>query len=206
MPFAGPRPEPTIDQIGHENAAGVERVTWSEPERTMILKVIIGGTFHPYFFELSPQNEEDEKDIFYTLNGRDCYTTVYYQGFHGRYIREMYTSSIKQLIGNSIVDNSDMHNVKVSFDDQSEKVFVTFHNNTWATQRTKIPGKAAVEVYKMVKMRKLNMPRTIRVMKSTYLAEKMAENLGLGTIEQGLFIKQNVVRTNTLPSIHFCAE
>lgn len=110
--------------------------------------------------------------MFNTLHGRDPYTTVYYKGFSEQHIREMYTSSIKQLIGNAIVDEADMRNVKVSFGGQSERVFVTFeqHNtgNTgehWMTRRSKIPGKIAIEVYKAVKMRKLRIPQSIRVMR-----------------------------------------
>lgn len=162
-----------LSKLGIEEPTGVNRVMWSEHQKTIILKVVIGGAFYPnLFLRSTPDSQKYEGDVFNVLNGRDPYTTVFYQGFNEQYIREMYTSSIKQLICNGIVDKADMRNVKVSFGEQSERVFVTFeqHNNGekgvhWMTKRSKIPGKIAIEVYKAIKMRKLGMPRKIRVMR-----------------------------------------
>lgn len=162
-----------LGNLGIEEPTGVNRVAWSDQQKTIILKVVIGGAFYPnLFLRSTPDSQKYELQVFNVLNGRDPYTTVFYQGFNEQYIREMYTSSIKQLIGNGIVDKSDMRNVKVSFGEQSERVFVTFEPLTngnqddhWVTKRSKIPGKIAVEVYKAIKMRKLHMPRKIRVMR-----------------------------------------
>lgn len=162
-----------LTNLGIEEPTGVNRVVWSEQQKTIILKVVIGGAFYPnLFLRSTPDSQKYESEVFNVLNGRDPYTTVFYQGFNEQYIREMYTSSIKQLIGNGIIDKADMRNVKVSFGEQSERVFVTFepHSNGnkgahWMTKRSKIPGKIAIEVYKAIKMRKLRMPRKIRVMR-----------------------------------------
>lgn len=159
--------------LGIEAPTGVNRAIWTEQHKTIILKVVIGGAFYPnIFLRSTPVSQKYDADVFNLLNGRDPYTTVFYQGFSEQYIREMYTTSIKQLIGNGIVDKDDMHKVKVSFDAQCERVFVTFkqHDNGnagahWMTRRSKIPGKIATEVYKAIKMRKLRMPRKIRVMR-----------------------------------------
>lgn len=162
-----------LSKLGIEEPTGVNRVHWSEQQKTIILKVVIGGAFYPnLFLRSSPDSQKYEADAFNMLNGRDPYTTVYYQGFNEQYIREMYSTSIKQLISRGIVDKADMRNVKVSFGEQSERVFVTFeeHSNGqkgehWMTKRSKLPGKIAIEVYKAIKMRKLHVPQKIRVMR-----------------------------------------
>lgn len=74
------------------------------------------------------------------------------------------------LIGHAI-DESARSDVKVLFDRDTEKVFITFLNKQygdgeredWMTHRPSIPGGIATEVYKAVKMRLSRMPTTIRV-------------------------------------------
>lgn len=159
--------------LGIEEPTGVNRVIWTDEQKTIIMKVVIGGAFYPnLFLRSTPDTQKYEADVFNTLNGRDPYTTVYYQGFNEQYIREMYTSPIKQLIGNGIVDEADKRSVKVSFGAQSERVFVTFEppsngvkGDHWMTNRSKIPGKIGIEVYKAIKKRKLRTPQKIRVMR-----------------------------------------
>lgn len=110
---------------------------------------------------------------YHTLNGRDPRTTVYYSGFREKYIRQLYITTIKELFIGHLIDEDTAHTVKVSFDDNSEKVFVTFGCMTknprgeedWVTRKATIPGRIITDVYKAVKMRKLQMPGTIKVLR-----------------------------------------
>lgn len=81
---------------------------------------------------------------------------------------------IRNLFVGHIVKKEDIDAVKVSFDANSEKVFVTFDHSQninaetrqdWETKHCSIPGKTLTDVYKAVKMRKMNIPTRIAVMK-----------------------------------------
>lgn len=98
------------------------------------------------------------------MNGRDPDNTVFFTGFRKDNIRQLYVNSIQNLFRNTVVDENDIGCVKVSFDKDSEKVFVTFDIDRrvsdgaridWQTQRCSIPGRTMMEVYKAVKMRKM---------------------------------------------------
>lgn len=117
---------------------------------------------------------QDEHTAYQCLNGRDPQNTVYFSGFEPKYIRKLYENSIKDLMVGYVFDESSRKNVKVLFDRNTEKVFITFHgeaetqyNDTerqdWNTHRVSIPGRIVTEVYKAVKMRMVNRNVTIRV-------------------------------------------
>lgn len=115
-----------------------------------------------------------ERDIFATMNGRDPNNTVFYTGFRKDIIRQLYVDSIQNFFRGTVIDEEDIGCVKVSFDNDSEKVFVTFDidgsasdavNDDWLTHRCSIPGKTVMEVYKAVKMRKMRMPTQIEILK-----------------------------------------
>lgn len=160
-----------LSKLGIVEPTGVNRVIWSEQERTIILKVIIGGAFYPNFFLRTTANDGIyERDAYRELNGRNPYTTVFYSGFSQQYIRQLYVGSIKKLLTDQFADEK---HVQIAFDLNSERVFVTFdqeHNqqtlgNDWVTQRSTIPGKIVTDVYKAVKLRKLHIPSFIRVLR-----------------------------------------
>lgn len=164
-----------LDNLGIREDKGVERIRWTDQEKAIILKVVIAGAFYPNFYATSPiSNPMIERDIFRTMNGRDPDNTVFFTGFRKDHIRQLYVEPIQRLFSNTVIDEENIGCVKVSFDKDSEKVFVTFDisqsfndgvRSDWDTQRCSIPGKTLTEVYKAVKMRKMRMPTNIGVMK-----------------------------------------
>lgn len=217
-----------LEHLGIYELAGIERLRWTEQEKSIILKMVIAGAFYPNFFATSPiTNPMFERDIFHVMNGRDPNNTVYFSNFRQENIRELYVDSIRNLFCDIVVKKEDINNVKVSFDSNSEKVFVTFdhcqsiNNETrtdWDTQSCSIPGKTLTEVYKAVKMRKMNMPTYITVMKSDTKYDRnqktriltvfffltnifrrdkeieMAEELGLGVMTGSVFTMKKPIR------------
>lgn len=107
------------------------------------------------------------------LNGRDPRTTVYYTGFDQKFIRNLYCRPIKELVVPHVVDRDAITDLKVTFDDNTEKVFLTFPQKygndgkhaDWETQNASIPGRILTEVYKAVKTRKLRMNYSIKVLR-----------------------------------------
>lgn len=163
-----------LKKLGIHEITGNHRVRWSLKEKSIILKVVISGAFYPNFFTTIPSNTMNERDIFYVLNGRDPNKTVYFSGFSPDNIRELYVKPLKNLFKNKIVDENNMNDIRISFDKNSEKVFVSFETETkykdehrmdWNTKRCSIPGRTQPEVYKALKMRHLKIPFEIPIMK-----------------------------------------
>lgn len=163
-----------LDKLGIREATGVNGIRWTEQEKSIILKVVIAGAFYPNFFTTASINPMMERNAFRDLNGRDPENTVFFTGFRQEHIRQLYVDSIRNIFRNTVVDEEHLDGVKITFDGNSEKVFVTFENcqsisgdvrSDWDTKHCSIPGKTSTEVYKAVKMRKMNMPTRIKVMK-----------------------------------------
>lgn len=164
-----------LDYLNIKELAGVDRLRWTDSEKSIILKVVISGAFYPNFFATVPiGNASIEHDIFRSMNGRDPDTTVFFSGFKKENIRQLYVEPIRNLFRNIVVDEENIGSIKVSFDGDSEKVFVTFEDHQkftenersdWDTKRCSIPGKTLPEVYKAIKMRKKRMATDVFVMK-----------------------------------------
>lgn len=164
-----------LEKLGIYELAGNDRLRWTEEEKSIILKMVIAGAFYPNFFATAQiNNPMVERDVFHVMNGRDPDNTVYFTNFRHDNIRELYADSIRNLFVGTVVEKEDINDVKISFDANSEKVFVTFDRyqrindegrKDWDTKNCSIPGKTLTEVYKAVKMRKLNMPTSISVIK-----------------------------------------
>lgn len=164
-----------LGKLGIQEVTGINRVRWTEQEKSIILKVVIAGAFYPNFYATPPNsNPMIERDVYHSLNGRDPDNTVFFSGFRTDHIRELYADSIRNLFRNTVVDEDNIDSIKVSFDPNSEKVFVTFdqfqQNNDetrtdWDTKRCSLPSKILPEVYKAVKMRKMRMSTNVTVMK-----------------------------------------
>lgn len=164
-----------LDKLGICQESGVHGIHWTDQEKCIILKVAIAGAFYPNFFTTAPiNNPMIERDVFHVLNGRDPNDTVFFTGFRHGNIRELYVEAIRDVFADTVVKKGDIDSVKVSFETNSEKVFITFdqsrsskeaNRNDWDTQRCTIPGKTLTEVYKAVKMRQMNLFINIGVMK-----------------------------------------
>ncbi|XP_031619138.1 probable ATP-dependent RNA helicase spindle-E [Contarinia nasturtii] len=192
-----------LEKIGIRRITSVDRVRWSEQEKSIILKVVIAGAFYPNFFGTEAiNNPMIEREAWRTLNGRDPDNTVFFTGFTKEHIRELYVDSIRNLFRTTVVDEEDINRVKVAIDKNSEKIFVTFDmdqlidvdmRTDWDTKHCSIPGKTLTEVYKSVKMRRMNMPMKIDVMKP----EKemtVAEELGIGLVVGSTFMTKESLR------------
>lgn len=103
------------------------------------------------------------------IAGRDVRNTVYYSGFEQKYLRDLYIQPIKQLfVQNGIVDSADLANVRITFDEGSQKVFVTFLNGQRGREEhgvASLPGNILTEVYTSIKMRSLKLPSKICVIR-----------------------------------------
>lgn len=158
-----------LDNLGIKEMTG--RELWSESERSLILKVVVAGGFYPNFFLRSKTGNMFERTAYHCLSGRDPCNTVYFSGFHQKYIRQLYVRPIKDLLIGTVVDKYKAETVKIAFNENSERVFVSFSSDKlnlegrdWDTHCATIPGKILTEVYKAVKMKKLQMPANIKVM------------------------------------------
>lgn len=151
---------------------GVNRVVWTDQMKSLILKIVVGGAFYPNLYQLSSTDkDQQDRSACKHLYERDARNTVFFQGFHQKYVRELYTKPIKELFCGPVVEKSELKNVKVSFGRGSERVFVTFENKSavmaegddWETRHSKLPGNIPAEVYKAVKMREAKLQRSIKV-------------------------------------------
>lgn len=192
-----------LDKLNIRQSYGADRVRYTEQEKSIILKLVIAGAFYPNIFATSPVNNPMiERDAFHVMNGRDPNNTVFFTGFRQENIRQLYVTFIRDLFKNTVVDPKDINCVKVSFDANSEKVFVTFdtsqdicgdNRSDWDTKHCSIPGKTLTEVYKAVKMRKMNMPTRIPLM--PFDTEKMmAERYGIGVMIDSTFTFKGFVQ------------
>lgn len=132
------------------------------------------GAFYPnILLRTSGDGHKYEHSAYQVLNGRDPRTTVYYSGFDQKFIRNLYCRPIKALMVPHVVDQKALADVKVSFDDNTEKVFLTFRqkfgnigkHEDWETHNASLPGRIVTEVYKAVKTRKLRMNSSIKVLR-----------------------------------------
>lgn len=143
---------------------------WLNAQRSSIFQ----GAFYPNIMLRTSGNGHKYKHLAYqTLNGRDPRTTVYYTGFCQIYIRNLYCRPIKELMVPYVVDRESISDLKVTFDDNTEKVFLTFRqkfgndgkHEDWETHNASIPGRILTEVYKAVKTRKLRMNNSLKVLR-----------------------------------------
>lgn len=162
--------ERRLFHLGIAETNGVNRIRWNDSQKIIILKVVISGAFYPNIFTTDTTNNPmNEHQICHALNGRDPARTVFFSGFPKNNVRQLYVKGIKNLFCKTVVNEKDIDSVKISFDDDSEKVFVTFDMERgcndqiahWESTRSSIPGQISSEVYKSVRMRLARVPMQI---------------------------------------------
>lgn len=150
-----------LSNMGMQQMTGRNRIQWNDHQKVIILKVVISGAFYPNMYTTDVQNDPMlEYQVFHALNGRDPTKTVYFSGFTKENVRELYVNAIQDLFKRVVADR-DVSSIGVSFDDDSEKVFVTFDTEKcnadrrqhWESMRATIPGRIPAEVYKAIKLR-----------------------------------------------------
>lgn len=155
-----------LDRLGMRTRAGRQAVNWSPAERSIVLKCVIAGAFYPNYFMRMPFHQEDDRDAHKELCDRDPATTVFFRGFHNRYIGALYVQAIKDMFRDVVKSPKQL---RVSFEVSTEKIFVQFRRQPIEPGEEYVevmPGHVAVEVYKAVKMRLMNNGRVkLAVMK-----------------------------------------
>ncbi|KAH8358780.1 hypothetical protein KR093_002465 [Drosophila rubida] len=174
--------------------------SWSDREKSIILKVVIAGAFYPnYFMRTNKATENYDRHIYQTIDGHDPCRTVYFTQFEPRYMGELYTRRIKELFSEVKIPPEKMD---VTFQHGSEKIFVTFKEDD-DENAIHVPGRVITEVYKAVRMRLRNPYRPLHVMEKTS-AMKYVEQHGIGVINQSTWeppCKKWNVELLTLPSV-----
>lgn len=126
---------------------GSGEMHYNPAEKSIILKVVISGAFYPNFFVTSPSNSsQNDNELPKFL---DPQKTVYISGADSTKQRELYFDPIKKLFCENFIAKSDLDCVKLSWDSNPTKIFVTFDTNR------NDDDKISLEVYKAVKLRKL---------------------------------------------------
>lgn len=148
---------------------GAKRVHWNQIDKSIILKTVIAGAFYPNYFVRTSAEDDFLRNAFRSIDGHDPRNTVYFKGFPRNNIRCLYSKAMKDIfVQNGIVEAEHLGNVRVLFDDGSEKAYVTFksmnrdaHTGEYGVER--MPGKVEIEVYKAVKMRKFRIQNNLRL-------------------------------------------
>lgn len=142
------------------NTNSINHIEWNANEKPIILKVVIAGAFYPNYFERTSSVKSDDpaNDLFKSIGARDPRTTVYYTGFPREHCRQLYIKSIKEtVIRHGVVDRNDADRIRVTFDPNSNKMFITFDVQKIKNKENLMPGSVCMEVYKALKLRNLNL-------------------------------------------------
>lgn len=157
-----------LQRVHIRETAGVNRVRWSEREKTIVLKIVIAGAFYPnYFLRNSFDHQSYERNTYQLLSGRNPCNTVYFTNFDSKYIGQLYTQCIKDMFKQCTTNTK---NLLVNFEEGSQKIFVTFPNDSDFDHPDaynlvqSVPGSVRPEVYKAVKMRQLRYNTSLKVM------------------------------------------
>ena len=131
----------------------------------MLLLKLLLGAFYPNYFLQKSFDDDSGRDEFQILGGRDPTNSVYLSGFNQKYIGQLYTTEIRKMFA----DIATTKDIIISVDEGSEKIFATFKakNNGICDSDAyieSVPGKVVTEVYKAVKMRKVQSNLELRVL------------------------------------------
>lgn len=142
---------------------------WQKYEKPLIIKICLAAAFYPNYFILGRSNLDKEKDIQREIINRNPRQTIYFRNMKTDQIGELYVDQIKKKLEDlGITKNAE--NAKVSFD--GRKVFVEFfdtdnmidnedYEENYSNKIT-MPSKILPEIYKSVKLRKLESIKTLR--------------------------------------------
>lgn len=159
-----------VKRIGFKVQTEMNHDGWTNNQKITILKVVIAGAFLPNLFGRStPHHDDSERDMYSVIGGRDLQNTVFFSGFDRQYLRQLYVRPITQLfVASGVILADELDNIHVSFDEGSQKVFVTFSRDDSGDQLgaygvAKMPGSILPVVYKSIQMRNLHMSTQIGV-------------------------------------------
>lgn len=132
-------------------------------EKIFTIKICLAGAFYPHYFAFggSPPSRDD----YGVLNNMNPCTTVYLKGLESNRIGQLYEQQIREKLhreGRGGVTD-ELNEMKVKFDTNSARCHVEFQpisNDGFDL----VPGEVHLEVYKAVKLRKLEINFQIKVM------------------------------------------
>lgn len=136
---------------------------FSSDEKLFTIKICIAGAFIPNFFKFG--GSPPWKDEFSVLNGFDPCKTVYFKGFssQSQRIGQLYETQIRQKLVDAGI-SEDFNEMKIHFDGNSSRVQVQFKPFSDENSML-VPGEVLLEVYKALKLHKLERCIEIKVMK-----------------------------------------
>lgn len=149
-----------LEQMNIQPSNNTNHLQWNANEKAIILKVVIAGAFYPNYFvqKSSVKSDDQANDLYRSIGTRDPRTTVYYTGFPHEHCRQLYIKSIKDIfIGHGVVDRNDADCIRVTFDPNSNKMFITFEVQKIKNKENLMPGSVCMEVYKALKLRDLKL-------------------------------------------------
>lgn len=191
--------------MGIRDLPGPNQIQWNETQKVIILKMVICGAFYPNIFTTDTNNDPTaEHRVYHVLNGRDPLKTVFFSGFPKDNIRQLYVKRIQNLFLDVVNSREESNNIKISFDGDSEKVFVTFDSekcladtrNHWETMHATIPGRISAAVYKAIKMRQARIPMQIAMLAPS-MEQQLAEDHGLGRMDGRIFVPKDAINDVT---------
>ncbi|XP_063387201.1 probable ATP-dependent RNA helicase spindle-E [Cydia fagiglandana] len=168
-------------RLSREGIEAPKGSPWARNHLAFVHKVILAGAFYPQYFVHGSQNETRERDALRELNGLDPRTTVYLKNFPDHQPGHIYAAAIRNKVHELIKEEP-----RVTFDNNSRKVFLTFPTSEETCSRSKnadgdptIPGQILLAVYKAVKARQLKMDIRIPLLpleEAKALAEEMTQS------------------------------
>lgn len=204
-----------VDEIGKrlepfKLQSAPSRIGLSVRHRNMILKVCIAGAFYPNYFLRSSciSREEQERQIFHDMNGRDPTKTVFYRGIGKQEMGMLYEDQVKSFLkANNVIKSKD--DAIVSFDEGSQKMYVTFvekpSNMIARGYQDSLPGNVKMQVYKAIKLTRERTMMRLRLLDNIEMY-KYAEHVGIGRREGSSFVhaqpKMDVAKLCCVPRLH----
>lgn len=154
---------------------------YTKDQKMFTLKVCIAGAFYPNYFEFG--GSPPTRDAHSVLNDKNPCTSVYLKGMKQKRLAQIYEEQVRRnLYEAGVVD--DMEELQVNFDSNSTRLVVEFKSIS-LTDISLVPGDVRLEVYKAVKLGKLQRNMELNLMnfqEEINFAEKM---------KLGKFVNQN---------------
>lgn len=169
-----------------ENLPFPNQPRWTPKERVLILKIIMAGAFGVSNFFITDTTIDMERDAFQILCDMDIFRTVYFRNMDRSIVGDIYKKQLKDtFVEKGVCDQNSK--INIHFDHVgSERVYVTFEDSIEKNDSGFGSGQIVPEVYKAVKLSKLQGKVELSVM-SAQETINYAVNRGYGECEQSQF-------------------
>lgn len=133
---------------------------FNQEEKVFVLKICIAGAFYPNYFTFG--GKQPAHDEYHVINNMNPNNTVYLKEMLPHRIGPIYEKQVREnLVENEVTE--ELNEMKVTFDSNSTRLFVNFKRlNT--IEEIMVPGEVCLEVYKALKLGKLEKKMKIRIM------------------------------------------